>query len=80
MDKAEILVEINKIFNQVMDNDSIRLKFESTADDVEEWDSLTNIQFLLDVEKHFKIRFSSSEIGNFRSIGELCESIKMKIG
>jgi acyl carrier protein len=80
MDKAEILVEINKIFNQVMDNDSIQLKFESTADDVEEWDSLTNIQFLLDVEKHFKIRFSSSEIGNFRSIGELCDNVKMKIG
>jgi acyl carrier protein len=80
MDKAEILAEINMIFNQVMDNDSIQLRFETTAADVEEWDSLTNIQFLLDVEKHFKLRFSSSEIGSFRSIGELCENIKMKIG
>jgi acyl carrier protein len=80
MDKANILIEVNKIFNQVMDNESIQLNFESTADDVEEWDSLTNIQFLLDVEKHFKVRFSSSEIGSFRSIGELCDNVKAKIG
>ena len=80
MDKDDILIEINKIFNLVMDNESIKLTYDSTADDVMEWDSLTNIQFLLDVEKHFKIRFSSTEIGTFRSIGELCDNIRSKIG
>jgi acyl carrier protein len=79
MDKNSILPEINKLFNQVMDNESIKLNFETTANDVAEWDSLTNIQFLLDVEKRFKIRFSSSEIGTFKNIGELCDNVMNKI-
>ncbi len=79
MDKAEILQQVNAIFVDVLDNDKIVLKDETTASDVEEWDSLNHIQLVVTIEKHFKIRFTSREIQSWKNIGEMVDSISAKI-
>ena len=79
MTSNEILSECNKIFIDQLDNDAIVLKRETTASDVEEWDSLTHIQLVVAVEKHFKIRFTTAEIQGFKNVGEMCDTIEKKL-
>lgn len=79
METTEILKDVNQIFIEVLDDDNIVLHNETTADDVEEWDSLTHIQLIVAVEKHFKIRFTSAEIRGWKNVGEMCEAIKKKL-
>lgn len=78
MEVEQIMNQVNTIFVDILDNPDIKINYETTANDVEEWDSLTHIQLVVAIEKHFKIRFSSSEIQNFKNVGEMCESIKRK--
>ncbi len=79
MTAPEILNEVNKIFIDQLENENIILNSASTADDIEEWDSLTHIQLVVAIEKHFKVRFTSTEIQNFRNVGEMCEALVKKI-
>ena len=79
MDATEILAQVNLIFKDVLDNDELEIKNETTAKDVEEWDSLTHIQLVVAIEKHFKIRFTATEIQGFKNVGEMCEGILKRI-
>lgn len=79
MDASQVLKEVNDIFIDVLDEDEIVLSRSTTADDIEEWDSLTYMQLVVAIEKHFKIKFTSSEIQNFKNVGEMCDSIFDKI-
>jgi len=79
MEKIEILENLKKIFIDVLDNEKIILNETTTANDIEEWDSLSHIQLVVAIEKHFKIRFNSSEIRNWKNVGEMSEAIKSKI-
>ena len=76
---TEILKEVNELFKDILENDSLVITESTTADDVDEWDSLTHIQLIVAIEKHFKIRFTSAEINNFRNVGEMCEGIAKKL-
>ena len=75
----ELLVEINKIFIDVLDNEDLVIKPETAAHDVEEWDSLSHIELIVAIEKHFKIRFTSSEIMKWNNVGEMCVTLNEKI-
>jgi acyl carrier protein len=77
--KDEVLKQVNDIFKDVLDNDDVVITEPTTADDVEEWDSLSHIQLIVAIEKHFKIRFTSSEITSFKNVGEMCDSIVKKL-
>lgn len=78
MNKDQILEEVQEIFREVLDNEDIELNNESTADDIEEWDSLTHIQLIVAIEKHFNIRFTSREILSWQNVGQLIDSIAAK--
>ena len=78
MDNDQILKDINEIFLDVLDEDGIVLTRETTADDIEDWDSLVHMQLILAIEKHFGMKFISSEIMTFKNVGEMCDSIFAK--
>jgi len=79
MEYTEILKQVNDIFIDVLDNDDIVISQSTTANDVDEWDSLSHIQLIVAIEKHFKIRFNSSEIRTWKNVGEMCEAIQSKL-
>jgi acyl carrier protein len=79
MERSTILEQLNEIFIDAIDDEDIRLAFETTADDVEGWDSLTHIQLVVAIEKKFKIRFTSNEIQSWKNVGELIDSIESKL-
>jgi acyl carrier protein len=79
MENKEILKNVQDIFVDVLDNDNIQLTDETTAADVDDWDSLNHIQLIVAVEKKFKIRFRSDEIRGWNNIGEMIKSIQDKL-
>jgi len=78
MEKKEILNQVQEIFRIVLDNDEIVLEDNTTADDIEEWDSLTHIQLVVAIEKHFKIKFTSREILSWQNVGQMIDCIAGK--
>lgn len=78
MEKNQILEEVQEIFRDVLDNEDIVLAGETTAEDIEEWDSLSHIQLIVAIEKHFKVKFTSKEILSWKNVGEMIDCISTK--
>jgi acyl carrier protein len=78
MDETQIYTRLQDIFVDVFDDDSIMVTPKLSAKDVDGWDSLTHIRLLLTIEKMFKIKFSTSEIGKLESVGDLVALIAMR--
>jgi acyl carrier protein len=78
MDEPQIYVRLTEIFGDVFDEDSIEVTPELSAKDVDGWDSLTHIRLILTIEKAFKIKFSTSEIGKLENVGDLVARIKAR--
>lgn len=78
MTKQEILSQVEEIFCDVLDNEEIVLTDATTANDVEDWDSLTHIQLIVAIEKHFGIKFTSKEILSWANVGEMIDCIESK--
>lgn len=75
----EIKEKLQEIFRDVFDDDSIELFDDMTSDDVEDWDSLSHITLINEIEKTFNIRFTTSEILNTKNVGEFIKIIEDKI-
>ena len=79
MEPHDILKQINDIFKDVLDNDKVSVTETTTANDIEEWDSLTHIQLVVAIEKHFKVRFTTQEIQQWKNVGDMCASVKNRV-
>lgn len=75
----QVLTEVTQIFREVLDNEAIELKYETTANDVNDWDSLNHIELVVAIEKHFKIKFNFAELQKFKNVGEMCDNITKKL-
>jgi acyl carrier protein len=78
MQQTEIYQKLTTIFRDVFDEDDLSLTPETTADDVDGWDSLTHIRLVLAISKAFAMKFSASEIGNLKNVGEFATLIEKK--
>lgn len=75
MERREIISELEAIFEDIIDEGAVTLSERTTSKDVEGWDSLTNIQLVVAIEKHFDIRFTSEEIISWNNVGEMVDCI-----
>lgn len=75
----DVISQFNEIFIDVLEDDDIVLERETTAADVEEWDSLNHIQLVVEIERHFKVKFTSQEIQSFKNVGEMCDAVVEKL-
>ncbi|MBR0500117.1 MAG: acyl carrier protein [Bacteroidales bacterium] len=75
MERNEVLARVQDIFRDVLDDDEIVLSDATTADDIDEWDSLSHIQLIVAIEKAFKVKFTSKEILSWKNIGELIDCL-----
>jgi len=70
--------QLTAIFRQVFDDDSIELNRDTTANDVDGWDSLTHMNLVAAVEMAFKIRIALGEISSLKNVGHLADLIDRK--
>lgn len=75
MERNEILKKITEIARDVFDNDEVELTEQTTAADVEEWDSLSHLSLVSDIEDEFGITFTLAEISGSKNVGELVDAI-----
>jgi acyl carrier protein len=78
LEKSEIVSRLTPIFRDVFDNDALVVSDGMTAADVPTWDSLSNINMIIAVEKAFGVKFSIKDVRNLKNVGELLELIKRK--
>jgi acyl carrier protein len=79
LDRSAIHAKMEMIFQDVLDNSDIALKDQTTAADIEEWDSLAHIQLILAIEQNFKIKFKTTEISGLANVGEMMDLIQKKL-
>lgn len=79
MELNEIIKQVNTIFINLFDDNSIVLTESSDTTNIEAWDSLNHIQIITAVEKHFKIRFELNDLLNFQNIGDLCRGVQSRL-
>jgi acyl carrier protein len=72
---------LNGIFRDILDDDSIVLRQETTAKDVDGWDSMTNVQLMLTVQREFGVHLSAGQIQALNNVGDLVSVItRARIG
>ena len=71
MDTKVIYQRLNKVFRDVFDDDSITVNPKTTADDIDDWDSLEHITLINAVEREFKM----GEISSMKNVGEMASII-----
>jgi acyl carrier protein len=76
--RDEVIKRLVPIMEDTFDEDKVVYADSLSADDIEEWDSLSHIRFMIAVEKEFGVRFSTSEIEGFKNAGELVDALLVK--
>ena len=79
MRRDQIYGKLRNIFLSVLSRESIELLPETSASDVEEWDSLSHVRLILAVENEFEIRFATAELTRFENVGQLVDMIDEKL-
>lgn len=75
MNKGQVLNHLNEIFINTLNNPQIILTLETTAKDIPQWDSLSHIQLIVEIEKYFKIKFNYLQILKWENVGSICVDI-----
>lgn len=78
MDRSTVCDQMIEIMEDVFDAEDVEYADSLSADDIEEWDSLSNIRFVVAVEKQFGLRLSNSEIAELENVGALVDLIMEK--
>lgn len=69
--REEVRKRLNIIFCDVFDDDEIEIFEETTADDIEEWDSLMHVTLIVAIEREFEIQLNAAEIGQLENVGAM---------
>jgi acyl carrier protein len=78
MQQQEIWDTLTDIFQDIFEDPDITLHPETTADDIEDWDSLTHIQLLVAIEQAFSVRFNTGEVAKLANVGEMVALIEQR--
>ena len=79
MDRKEIFEKLTVIFRDVMDNDEIVLEDNTSANDIEEWDSLAHVQLTERIESEFGLKLSAKEMASWVDVGEMVDFMEKKL-
>ena len=79
MTRESIYVKLNEVFQDIFDDEDIIVNDTTTADDIEDWDSLEHINLVVAVEKKFNIKFNMGEVSSFKNVGEMVDIIIKRV-
>lgn len=79
MAREEVYEKLTEIFQAVFDDETLLISDTTTAEDIEDWDSLEQINLVVAVEKKFDMKFNIEEVNMFRNVGEMVDIIIKRI-
>ena len=79
MTRLEVFATLNEVFQDVFDDESITVNEETTADDIEDWDSLEHINLIAAVEQEFGMKFTMGQVVTMKNVGEMADIIMSQI-
>lgn len=79
MERTAIIEKLTAVFHEVFNDNTIVLRDEMTANDVENWDSLTHMLMITKVEETFGIKFKLKELNKLKMVGDLINTIETKL-
>ena len=79
METNEILEKVSQIFRKILKNETLLFTLETTAQDIDEWDSLNHTILLLETQKYFDVKFKLKEVMQFKNMGDMCLVIKQRL-
>ncbi len=79
MERTDLIDIINAIFREVFDDDGLVVTPEMTADDIDEWDSLSHIRLIVAHEIEFGVKFKTTELSDLRNVGDFIDLLKSKL-
>jgi len=75
MSKQEIYEKLDEVFQDVFDDNTIHVGPETTAEDIEDWDSLEHINLVVAIEAKFGMKFNMNEVTTMKNVGEMVDII-----
>ena len=78
MTREYVYQQMNKIFRNVFDDENIELHDETNAEDIEDWDSLEQINLIVAIENEFEMMFDMAEVAELANVGEMVDLILKK--
>jgi acyl carrier protein len=79
MTREELFEQLNEVFQDVFDDESITVNDATTANDIEDWDSLEHINLINAVEQKFGIKFDMGQIITMKNVGEMANIIESQL-
>lgn len=79
MTNEEILQTITIIMREVLEIPNLTVTLETSAADVDEWDSMTHIQLIAAIESKYKVRFALGELQALKNVGDMIGLIQKKL-
>jgi acyl carrier protein len=79
MDRNAIVLKLTDVFRKVFGDGNLVLKDDLTANDVENWDSLSHMLLIAEIENSFQIKFKLKELNKMRNVGDMIELINQKV-
>jgi acyl carrier protein len=78
MQSQDVMTDVDRIIKEVLRQPQVTIDSNTTAEDVPNWDSLSNVEIVLAIEQGFNVRFTTREIQSFKNVGHICETIARK--
>ena len=75
MSEDSITAGLTEVFHEVFDDNSIVLRREMTAGDIEGWDSMAHLRLILAIERRFAVRLPSTKVAGLTNVGDMMDLI-----
>lgn len=79
MSETDIIARMLPVFQEVFDDDSLTITPSMSSEDIEDWDSLSNVRLIIAVERAFGVRIKASEVAQLDNVGSLADLVAQKL-
>ncbi len=75
MTREEVFERLNKVFQDVFDDETIEVNDDTTSEDIDDWDSFEHINLIVAVEEEFSIKIPMGKVVTMKNVGEMADII-----
>ena len=79
MTRDQVFAELTKVFHEVFDDETVALRDDMSAADIEDWDSQNHVNLILAAEMHFGVKFRTAELDAMKNVGDFVTAIEKRL-